>query len=87
VAKLYFVQHRYMEAEPLYRRAIAIMEQSLGLDHPTLAQYLASYALQLERTQRKSEASAMKTRALAILAKGQGNRSGSQTVDVGDLKR
>jgi len=48
VAKLYFLRHQYVEAEPLYRRALAILEQSLGPDHPTLAQYLASYAGLLE---------------------------------------
>ena len=87
LAILYFRQERYAEAEPLYHRAVAIIEKSLGPNHPNLAQLLTSYALQLEKTQRKSEASAMKARAAAILEKSQGNRSGSQTVDVRDLKK
>jgi hypothetical protein len=30
------VQGRYAEAEPLYKRALAIGEKALGLDHPTV---------------------------------------------------
>jgi hypothetical protein len=34
LAALYKSQGRYGEAEPLYRRSLAILLQSLGADHP-----------------------------------------------------
>jgi tetratricopeptide (TPR) repeat protein len=35
LASLYESQGRYGEAEPLFKKALAICEQQLGLDHPT----------------------------------------------------
>ena len=37
LAKLYQVQGRYVEAEPLYKRALTIAEKTLGPDHPLVA--------------------------------------------------
>ena len=34
LAVLYQAQGRYAEAEPLLKRALAIKEKSLGLEHP-----------------------------------------------------
>ena len=34
LAKLYYYQGRYKEAEPLYLQALAIAEQALGENHP-----------------------------------------------------
>ncbi|MCA2506114.1 MAG: tetratricopeptide repeat protein [Microcystis sp. M54BS1] len=34
LAKLYYSQGRYKEAEPLYLQALAIAEQALGENHP-----------------------------------------------------
>ncbi|MCH8963264.1 MAG: tetratricopeptide repeat protein, partial [Bacteroidetes bacterium] len=34
LAGLYESQGKYDQAEPLYQRALAIMERALGLDHP-----------------------------------------------------
>ena len=87
LAKVYFQQHRYGEAEEFYSRAVVIMEKSLGPDHPDLAQTLAHYALLLEKTKRKSEASAMKNQVKEILANNPAIRSANQTVDVRDLDR
>ena len=87
LAKVFFQQHRYGEAEALYSRAVAIMEKSLGPDHPDLIHTLDRYALLLQETKRKSEASAMKVRAKAILASNPATRSANQTVDVRDLAR
>ena len=44
LAGLYTHQGRYGEAEPLYRRALAIREKALGPDHPDVAQHLNSLA-------------------------------------------
>jgi len=63
------------------------MEKSLGPDHLDLAHTLARYALLLQKTKRKSEASAMNTRAKEILAKNPATRSANQTVDVRNLDR
>ena len=37
LARLYDDQGRYAEAEPLYKRALAIREKALGPDHPDVA--------------------------------------------------
>jgi tetratricopeptide (TPR) repeat protein len=34
LAELYFSQGRYEQAEPLYKRALAIREKVLGREHP-----------------------------------------------------
>jgi len=40
LALLYTKQHKYAEAAPLYRRALAISEKEKGPDHPDTAQIL-----------------------------------------------
>jgi tetratricopeptide (TPR) repeat protein len=57
---------RYADAEPLYRRALAINEASYGPDHPTVATGLNNLAVLLEDTNRSSEAEPLYRRALAI---------------------
>ena len=37
LAHLYRAQGRYADAEPLYKRALAIREKALGPDHPDVA--------------------------------------------------
>jgi len=41
---LYHSMGRYSEAEPLYRRSLAIREQQLGADHPYTASSLNNLA-------------------------------------------
>ena len=57
---------RYADAEPLYRRALAIAEASYGKDHPTVASLLNNLALLLQATNRLAEAEPLYRRALAI---------------------
>jgi len=45
LAGLYYAQGRYSEAEPLYERALAIQEKTLGLDHPDVALSLNGLAV------------------------------------------
>ena len=52
LAMLYQAQGRYTEAEPLYRRSLAIREKALGLDHPDVGEP-ASF-LNLEQAHRPS---------------------------------
>ena len=62
-------QGRYTEAEPLYRRSLAIKEKALGPEHPNVAQGLENYAALLRETGRTAEADKMEARAKAIRAK------------------
>ena len=65
-ATLLQVIARYGEAEPLFRRALAIDETSYGPDHPDVAIALNNLARLLEDTNRLAEAEPMYRRALAI---------------------
>ena len=47
VAQLYQALHRFAEAEPLYQRTLAILEQAFGAEHPNVAAGLENYALLL----------------------------------------
>ena len=58
--------NRLAEAEPLYRRALAIGETSLGPDHPQVASVLNNLAQLLRATNRLAEAEPLYRRALAI---------------------
>ena len=66
LAVLYRVQGRYADAEPLYKRALAIREKALGAEHPNVAQSLENYAALLRETGRTAEADKMAARAKAI---------------------
>jgi tetratricopeptide (TPR) repeat protein len=41
---LYYDQGRYGDAEPLYKRSLAIREKALGRDHPDVASSLNNLA-------------------------------------------
>ncbi len=69
LAGLYHRQGRYADAEPLYKRSLAIVEEALGPMHPDFAQSLENYAALLRKTGRDAEAARMETRAKAIRAK------------------
>ena len=69
LAKFYYAQGKYAEAEPLFKRALAIWEKALGPEHPDLAQSLENYAQLLRKTNREAEAAKLETRAKAIRAK------------------
>ena len=57
---------RYADAEPLYRRALAIFESALGPDHPDTASSLNNLAVLLEGQGRYADAEPLFRRALAI---------------------
>ncbi len=69
LAALYYTKGKYVEAEPLYKRALAIVEKALGPEHPYVAKILANYAALLRKTGRGTEASKLEARAKAIRAK------------------
>ena len=56
----------WAEAEPLYQRAIAIGEKTLGPDHPDLATWLNNLANLYQATGRYAEAEPLYQRAIAI---------------------
>jgi tetratricopeptide (TPR) repeat protein len=49
LALLYYSQGKYSEAEPLYQEALAIFEQSLGIDHPNTVTVRENYQLFLQQ--------------------------------------
>ncbi len=71
LALLYDNQSKYAEAEPLYKRALAIDEKALGPDHPSVAISLENYAALLRKTGRGDLATMMELRANAIRAKSE----------------
>jgi len=68
LARLYHDQGKYEEAEPLYQRALAIVEKTLGV-HPNVALCLENYAGLLEKMKREDEAAKLRERAKVIREK------------------
>ena len=66
LAELLRDTNRLAEAEPLYRRALAIDEASFGPDHPEVARGLNNLALLLKATNRLSNAEPLSRRQLEI---------------------
>ena len=54
LALVYHEQGKYAEAEPLYRRGLAIQEKALGPEHPNVATSLENYAKLLRKTNREA---------------------------------
>ena len=72
LAAVYFVQGRYAEAEPLFKRALAIVEKVKGPEHPDVALALANLATVYEAQGRYADAEPPYVRALAIWEKAKG---------------
>ncbi len=53
-AALYQAQGKYAEAEPLYKRALAIDEKALGPEHPNVANDLSNLAILYQTNQKRS---------------------------------
>lgn len=62
LAQLYTVQGKNVEAEPLFKRALAIQEKAIP-EHPDYANALDAYAELLDRTDRKTAAEETRSRA------------------------
>ena len=69
--------NRLAEAEPLFRRALAIDEKSFGPEHPDVARDLNNLALLLLYTDRLAEAEPLYRQVLRILAEF-GHRTGHE---------
>ncbi|MCP3474050.1 CHAT domain-containing protein [Bradyrhizobium sp. CCGUVB1N3] len=72
LAQVYAAQGHDDQAEPLYKRAVALLEKSLGLDTPEIAPELNNLAALYQRQQRFAEAEPLFKRALAIYQKAGG---------------
>lgn len=57
---------RYDEAEPLFSRAIEVLEEALGPDHSTVADSLEHYAVMLRAAERQDDAVMLEARAKSI---------------------
>jgi hypothetical protein len=72
-------------AEPLFRRALAIAESSLGPENRLTGTILAEYAVLLRKTKRKNEAKVLEARAQAIRQGHAPGDLGRHTVHIHDL--
>ena len=85
LARLYFEQGRYADAEPHQKRALAIWEGVLGPEHPTIANYLNFLARLYADSGRYAEAEPLLKRALAIREKVFGPEHPNVAVSLNDL--
>ncbi|MGY4627992.1 CHAT domain-containing tetratricopeptide repeat protein [Bradyrhizobium sp. USDA 4486] len=70
LGQVYAGQGRDDLPEPLYKRALALMEQSLGLETPLVSAELTNLAALYQRQGRFAEAEPLFKRALAVSEKG-----------------
>ena len=78
---------RYIEAEPLFRRALTIDEKALGPDHSGVAAACSNLALVLRDTGRYAEAEALFRRALSIVEKALGTEHLNVATVCGNLAK
>ncbi len=72
LGEFYRAQGKYTEAEPLYKRALAIYEKALGPEHPHVAVSLNNLGEFYRAQGRYAEAEPLLKRALAIVEKALG---------------
>ena len=85
LAALYRSQGRYAEAEPLYKRSLAILEKALGPDHPEVGVSLDNLATLYRSQGRYAEAEPLHKRSLAILERALGRGHPTVSLIVGNL--
>ncbi len=69
LAALYHDQGKYAEAEPLYKRSLAIWEKALGPEHPDVATSLNNLAGLYQAQGKYAEGEPLYKRSLAIWEK------------------
>src|SRR5690606_33023899 len=87
LAGLYLIQSRYAEAEPLYRRALAIWEKTRGPEHPDTADAVNALAVIYYRQGRDAGAEPLYRRALAISEKVLGLEHPRTAISLANLGR
>lgn len=70
LGQVYAGQGRDDLAEPLYKRALALMEKSLGLETPLISAEVTNLAALYQRQARLAEAEPLFKRALVVTEKG-----------------
>ncbi len=85
VGVLWMTKARHAQAEPLYRRALAIDEQSFGSEHPNVAIRLNNLAQLLQATNRLDEAEPLMRRALVIDEQSFGSEHPNVARDLNNL--
>ncbi len=85
LARLYYDQGRYSDAEPLFVRALAISEQQLGVNHPSTATSLNNLAELYKSIGRSSDAEPLYVRALAIKEQQLGANHPSTAISINNL--
>jgi tetratricopeptide (TPR) repeat protein len=68
-------QGRYSEAEPLYKRSLAVVKKALGHDHPKVAAVLNNLTEVFRKQGRYEDAEPLYKRSLAIKEKGSSLRA------------
>jgi tetratricopeptide (TPR) repeat protein len=84
-ALYHYARAAWAEAEPLYERAIAIGEKTLGPEHPDLATHLSNLARLYRATGRYAEAEPLYERAIAIDEKALGPEHPGLATDFNNL--
>jgi tetratricopeptide (TPR) repeat protein len=79
------VQGQYADAEPLYKRSLAIREKALGSDHLDVAQSLNNLAELYQAQGRYADAELLHKRALAIREKALGPDHPDVAVSLNNL--
>jgi hypothetical protein len=69
LAGFYYNQRQYAKAEPLFKRALAILEKALGPEHRKVTTCLENYAVLLREMDRPEDAEPLESRAKAIRSK------------------
>ena len=72
LALLYQHQGRYTDAEPLYQRSLAMLEDTLGPNHPAVAASLGNLAALYQEEGRYADAERLCRRSVDILEKALG---------------
>ena len=85
LALLYVNQGRYADAEPLYKRSLAINEKALGPDHPDVATSLNNLAVLYANQGRYADAEPLYKRSLAIREKALGPDHPDVAVSLNNL--
>lgn len=85
IAGLYYAQGLYAEAEPLFRRALAIREKLFGSLHPDVALSLNNLALLYNDQGNYHEATPLLNRSLAIWEKTFGPYHTNVAVSLNNL--
>jgi tetratricopeptide (TPR) repeat protein len=78
-------QGKYADAEPLYRRALAVYEEALGKRHPDTATCYNNLALDLQYQGRSGEAEPLYRKALAVREEVLGPRHPDTAHSYNDL--